>query len=214
MVTTVPGIHWIAVWSLHVLIVPMWMLSMYSGSLPQSKDRHVKSVCVSRVIDWRPVSVVPHVSIQQFKWAAVQHPRSGNERVSSVLLCLGMTVNLCQLFSLLCNTHSSTALLRSSRFYTLCGLNRVFSGMADLLSSHMPCICYLHNACSHEVSLRNWRSMLLHGQWSQSMNAVLKSNWLLRCILPLPVYLLHTPIVNKLTLFGIMCFVGIQITPL
>lgn len=106
VVTTVPGIHWIAVWSLHVLIVPVWVLSRYSDFLPQSKDRHVKSLCVSRVIDWRPVSVVPHVSMRQVKWAAAQHPRSGNERVSSVLLCLGMTVNLCQLFSLLCNTHS------------------------------------------------------------------------------------------------------------
>merc|ERR1712035_185044 len=62
----------LSVWSLHVLPVPAWVLSGYSGFLPQSKDMHVRligdsklsvgvnvrvngcsSLCVGPAINWR-----------------------------------------------------------------------------------------------------------------------------------------------------------------
>merc|ERR1712035_272647 len=70
----------LSVRSLHVLPVPAWVLSGYSGFLPQSKDMHVRlignsklsvgvnvrlngcsSLCVGPAINWRLVQGVPRL---------------------------------------------------------------------------------------------------------------------------------------------------------
>merc|ERR1712035_100792 len=53
----------LSVWSLHVLLVSAWVLSGYSGFLPQSKDMHDRLIGVSKlpvgvnVSEWLSVSM-------------------------------------------------------------------------------------------------------------------------------------------------------------
>ena len=43
-----PGSWGLSVWSLHVLLVYMWVLSGYSGFLPPSKNMHIRLISVPR----------------------------------------------------------------------------------------------------------------------------------------------------------------------
>ncbi len=91
-----------SVWSLHVLLVPAWVFSMYSGFLPQSKDMQVRlignyklpvgvnvsvsgclSLYVGPVTDWRPVQGVPRCS-PNASWDWLQHPCDPVKRVSGI----------------------------------------------------------------------------------------------------------------------------------
>ena len=44
-----PGSRGLSVWSLHVLLVYMWVLSGYSGFLPPSKNMHIRLIGDSKL---------------------------------------------------------------------------------------------------------------------------------------------------------------------
>ena len=69
-----------------VLLVSVWVLSGYSGFLPQSKDMHDRLICdsvgvnvyVSPAINWRLVQGVPRLS-PNVSWDRLQPPRDPHE---------------------------------------------------------------------------------------------------------------------------------------
>ncbi len=86
--------------AMHVLLMPAWVVSGYSGFLPQSKDMQVRllgdsklpvyvnvsvsdclSLYVGPVTDWRPVQDVPRCS-PNASWDWLQHPRDPVKSIS------------------------------------------------------------------------------------------------------------------------------------